>query len=211
MSAPKQTVSDLGFIHRFVPAKRNDSRTLLVLHGTGGDEDDLIPLAKTIDENAAILSPRGKVLENGMPRFFRRFAEGKFDIADLRIRTAELAEFVLRASNKFGFDPASVVVIGYSNGANIGASLLLLRPETLRKAILFRAMLPLRLDKLPDLSEKEVLISAGKFDTMIPREGTLALEDLLKEAGAKVTMNWVDSTHSLTQAEVQKAREWLEK
>jgi len=201
--------SELGFIHKFIPAKRSEFPTLLVLHGTGGDEDDLIPLAGMIDPDAAILSPRGKTLENGMPRFFRRFAEGKFDIRDLRFRTAELADFVSLASKKYGFDPKSVVAVGYSNGANIGASLLLLRPETLSRAILFRAMLPLSPEKLPDLSGKKVFISAGKHDTMIPKDGTLALQDLLEKASAQVTMNWINSTHSLIQTEVEKAREWL--
>jgi len=201
--------SELGFIHKFIPAKRSEFPTLLVLHGTGGDEDDLIPLAGMIDPDAAILSPRGKTLENGMPRFFRRFAEGKFDIRDLRFRTAELADFVSLASKKYGFDPKSVVAVGYSNGANIGASLLLLRPETLSRAILFRAMLPLSPEKLPDLSGKKVFISAGKHDTMIPKDGTLALQDLLEKASAQVTMNWINSAHSLIQTEVEKAREWL--
>ena len=144
-----------------------------------------------------------------MPRFFRRFGEGKFDIEDLKFRTSELADFVLTASKKYGFDQRSLVALGYSNGANIAASLLLLRPETLNRAILFRAMLPLEPDKVPDLSDKLVFISAGSFDTMIPKDGTLALEKLLEKAGAKVTMNWEDSTHSLTNAEIVKAKGWL--
>ncbi len=211
MSAPRQLDTQLGFIHRFIPAKRQKALTLLTLHGTGGDENDLLSLARMIDKDAAVLSPRGKVLENGMPRFFRRFAEGKFDIADLKFRTAELAEFVSRASQSYGFDLSSVVALGYSNGANIGASLLLLGPETLSGAILFRAMLPLKPDKLPDLSQKRVFISEGKFDSMIPKDGTIALQEVLEEAGAEVTLNWVDSTHSLTQPEVEMAREWLRK
>ena len=207
----RQMDSELGFIHRFIPAKRDDANTLLALHGTGGDEDDMLSLARTIDGEAAILSPRGKVLENGMPRFFRRFAEGVFDVEDLRFRTAELADFVSAASKKYGFDPRSVVGLGYSNGANIGASLLLLRPETMKRAILFRAMLPLKPEKKPDLSGKKVFISAGRSDSMIPREGTIALQKMLEDAGAQVTMNWEDSTHSLISVEVEKAKEWLRK
>jgi len=203
--------SELGFIHRYFPAKREDANTLLTLHGTGGDEDDLISLARMIDPVAAILSPRGKALENGMPRFFRRFAEGVFDVEDLRFRTAELADFISAASKKYGFDPRSVVVVGYSNGANIGASLLLLRPETMKSAILFRAMLPLKPEKKPDLTGKEVFISGGTYDSMIPREGTIALQKTLEDDGAKVTMNWEDSTHSLVSVEVRKAKEWLHK
>jgi phospholipase/carboxylesterase len=209
MSTRSRMSSDLGFIHKVVPAMRSEAPTLLLLHGTGGNEEDLIPLANMIDPDAAILSPRGKVLENGMPRFFRRIAEGKFDIEDLKFRTAELSDFVSQSSRKYGFDPTSVVAIGYSNGANIAASLLLLRPETLDRAILFRAMLPLQVEKSPDLSTKKVFISAGRFDTMIPTDGTIALEKALEEAGAKVTMNWVNSSHSLTQGEIETAREWL--
>lgn len=209
MSASPGLNSELGFIHRYIPPRRPGSPTLLVLHGTGGNENDLIPLAKMIDPDAVVLSPRGKVLENGMPRFFRRFGEGKFDIEDLKFRTTELMDFVFRASKSYGFDISSVVVLGYSNGANIGASLLLLRPETLDRAILFRAMLPLKPERLPDLSKKKVFISAGKYDTMIPREGTLALAKLLEEARAQLILNWADSAHSLTQPEIEKAREWF--
>jgi predicted esterase len=209
LSTPKQLNEELGFIHRFVPGKNSDAPTLLVLHGTGGDETDLFSLAKMIDGNAAVLSPRGKVLENGMPRFFRRLAEGVFDIADLKFRTAELAEFVSNASEVYGFDPSSVIALGYSNGANIAASLLLLGPETLSKAILFRAMLPLTPDHTPKLSGKKVFISAGRFDAMIPQEGTIALQKLLEKAGAQVTLNWVESTHSLIRSEIEQAKVWL--
>lgn len=211
MSARSNLSSDLGFVHKFIPAREAGAPTLLLLHGTGGNEQDLISLGNMIDQNASILSPRGKVLENGMPRFFRRFSEGNFDIEDLKFRTAELADFVSHSSKKYRFDPASVVGVGYSNGANIAAALLLLRPETLGSAILFRAMLPLKVEKLPDLSEKKVFISAGRFDTMIPREGTVALQKTLESTGADVTLNWVNSSHSLTQGEVVTAREWLSK
>jgi predicted esterase len=203
--------SELGFIHRFIPAKKRAAPTLLLLHGTGGDENDLIPLAEMIDENAAVLSVRGKVLENGMPRFFRRYAEGVFDIEDLKFRTGELADFILRASKKYAFALSSLAAVGYSNGANIAASMLLLRPATLSEAILFRAMLPLTPEQLPTLSGKRVLISAGKYDSAIPRDGTLALTEVLEKAGADVTLNWVDSTHSLTSSDVEKAREWFSK
>lgn len=144
-----------------------------------------------------------------MSRFFRRFAEGVFDIEDLKLRAAELAEFVAKASKAYSFDPSKVVALGYSNGANMGASLLLLKPETLSSAILFRAMLPLKPDKTPKLSGERVFISAGRFDTMIPQEGTTALQELLEEAGAQVTLNWVEATHSLTRPEIQKARVWF--
>src|ERR671925_274796 len=129
--------ADLGFAHRFIPGAP-DKPVLLLLHGTGGDENDLLPLGEALLPGAARLSPRGKVLENGMPRFFRRLAEGVFDLEDLRLRTEELADLVRDASKAYGFDPSRVVAFGYSNGANVAASLLLQRPETLRGAILAR-------------------------------------------------------------------------
>src|SRR5881227_1142273 len=140
------------FIHEFIPG--DSPRTLLLLHGTGGNERDLIPLGRELDLNAALLSPRGKVLENGMPRFFRRLAEGVFDLEDLKFRTNELADFVRNASKVYGFDLQYVIAIGYSNGANIASSMLLLRPQVLSTAILFRAMVPLVPDVLPDLANK---------------------------------------------------------
>ena len=135
--------SELGFIHRFIPANskaRQTNLTLLLMHGTGGNEDDLIPLAKELASNASILSVRGKVLENGMPRFFRRIKEGVFDLEDLNLRTNELADFILNSSSIYEFDPERIIAVGFSNGANIGASILLGRPEVLSGPILFRAM-----------------------------------------------------------------------
>ena len=201
--------SDLGFIHRFVPPKSNSKATLLVLHGTGGNEDDLLSMANMIDDQAAILSPRGKVLENGMPRFFRRLEEGVFDIEDLKFRTNELADFVNKASRRYGFDSKSVIAVGYSNGANIAASMLLLRPESLKGAILFRAMIPLQPERMPVLSGKRIFVSAGRYDTLIPRDKTRELVGFLEKAGANVTMNWEDSTHSLAAGELEKAKNWL--
>src|SRR5213594_4986343 len=150
------------FIHEFVPGASD--RTLLLLHGTGGNERDLIPLGHELDPNAALLSPRGKVLENGMPRFFRRLAEGVFDLEDLKNRTNELADFVAAAAQHYGFAADKVVAVGYSNGANIAASMLLLRPKTLRGAVLFRAMVPLVPDTPPNLSAVRVWIGAGMND-----------------------------------------------
>jgi phospholipase/carboxylesterase len=173
----------LGFVHRFVRPSysyekrtRQDlgeipSTTFLLLHGTGGNEDDLIPLSGQLDQRAAILSPRGKVLENGVaPRFFRRLAEGVFDIEDLKFRTNELADFVNDASEVYGFDLQHVIAVGYSNGANIGASMLLLRPETLSSAILFRATIPLVPKVLPDLSNKLIFMSSGLYDSIVSRQ-----------------------------------------
>jgi predicted esterase len=197
----------LDFIHEFVPG--SSKRTLLLLHGTGGNEHDLIPLGRELDATAAILSPRGKVLENGMPRFFRRLAEGVFDEEDLKRRTHELADFVGAAAQHYEFAADKIVAVGYSNGANIAASVLLLRPETLRAAILFRAMVPLVPEKLPDLSSARVWIGAGNQDPIIPISETQRLVELLRSARAEVTIRFVNAGHSLTSAEVETASVWL--
>src|SRR5207245_1707060 len=149
------------FIHEFIPG--SSPRTLLLLHGTGGNERDLISLGRELDQNASLLSPRGKVLENGMPRFFRRLAEGVFDLEDLQKRTHELADFVKAAAKHYKIDINKIVAVGYSNGANIAASMLLLRPEILSAAILFRAMVPLVPETQPDLSSVRVWIGAGSI------------------------------------------------
>jgi len=195
------------FIHEFVPG--SSSRTLLLLHGTGGNERDLIPLGRKLDPNAALLSPRGKVLENGMPRFFRRLAEGVFDLEDLKNRTNELADFVAASAQHYGFATEQLVAVGYSNGANIAASMLLLRPEALPTAILFRAMVPLYPETQPNLSSVRVWIGAGTNDPIIPMSETKALDELLRNAGADVTIRYFQAGHELTMADVESAREWL--
>ena len=195
------------FIHEFVPG--SSDRTLLLLHGTGGNERDLIALGRELDPNAALLSPRGKVLENGMPRFFRRLAEGVFDLEDLRKRTNELADFVAAATQHYGFASDNVIAVGYSNGANIAASMLLLRPEILRGAVLFRAMVPLVPENLPDLSSVHVWIGAGSEDPIIPTSETQRLVELLRGAGADVTLRFFNAGHALTSSDVETARQWL--
>src|SRR6266481_3042806 len=195
------------FIHEFVPG--SSERTLLLLHGTGGNERDLIPLGRELDPSAALLSPRGKVLENGMPRFFRRLAEGVFDLEDLKTRTNELADFVAAAVRHYKLAADHIVGVGYSNGANIAASMLLLRPEIMHAAILFRAMVPLIPDKLPDLSSVRVWIGAGDQDPIIPMSETKALDELLRNAGADVTIRFFQAGHELTMADVEAARDWL--
>ncbi|MFL6318121.1 MAG: alpha/beta hydrolase [Nitrososphaeraceae archaeon] len=184
--------------------------TFLLLHGTGGNEQDLIPLAYDLDKSAAILSPRGKVLENGItPRFFRRLAEGVFDIEDLKFRTNELADFVIDASKTYDFDLQHVIAVGYSNGANIAASMLLLRPETFSSAILFRAMVPLVPQTLPDLSDKHIFMSSGVYDPIVSRQEAEKLFGLFKKAGANISLSWQESGHELTMEEIRKAKEWL--
>jgi phospholipase/carboxylesterase len=197
------------FIHDFVPG--SSSRTLFLLHGTGGNERDLIPLGRELDPNAALLSPRGKILENGMPRFFRRLAEGVFDLEDLKYRTNELADFVTAAAQHYGFSSDQLVAVGYSNGANIAASMLLLRPEIMHRAILFRAMVPLIPDRLPDLSSGRVWIGAGDQDPIVPPSETKRLAELLRRAGADVTIRFFNTGHGLTNDDLVTARDWLEK
>src|SRR5207249_5594262 len=195
------------FIHEFIPG--DSPRTLLLLHGTGGNERDLIPLGRELDAKAALLSPRGKVLENGMPRFFRRLAEGVFDLQDLKYRTNELANFVTDAAQHYGFASDQLVAVGYSNGANIAASMLLLRPELLSTAILFRPMVPLFPDKLPNLSSVRVWIGAGDQDPIVPASETKRLAELLRRAGADVTIRFATAGHGLTNDDLEAARHWL--
>ena len=202
---------DLDFVHKFVPGTSADAPVLLLLHGTGGSESDLLPLGREIAPEAALLSPRGKVLERGMPRFFRRLAEGVFDEEDLKQRTQELADFVVAAADTYAFERKRIVAVGYSNGANIAASMLLLRPETLAGAVLLRPMVPLVPDVLPRLADVPVLIAAGKADAMIPPPQTERLAALLQTAGARVVTHWSGGGHGLAQGDVDTAKEWLRK
>lgn len=202
------TSLDLGFHHVFVPG--SSDRTLLLLHGTGGDEHDLLPLGRELDPTANMLSPRGKILEHGAPRFFRRLAEGVFDEADLIAHTHELADFVARAAAGYGFDPRKVYAAGFSNGANIAASLLLLRPEALAGAALLRAMVPLVPEALPQMPGTPVLLAAGHLDPIVPAENSRALAELLRSAGAKVTLRFENAGHGLTPYTVEAAKHWLE-
>jgi predicted esterase len=203
-------VSDLDFTHRFVPAQKTPARrTFLLLHGTGGNEGDLIPLGRDLDPNAALLSPRGKVLENGMPRFFRRLAEGVFDEKDLIQRAHELADFVGAAAARYEFDQKGVIAVGYSNGANIAAAILLLRPEVLAGAVLFRAMVPLVPSVLPNLDHAPVLLSSGQEDPIVPVENAERLATMLRDAGAEVTLHFQTTGHPLVFGDIEVAREWL--
>jgi predicted esterase len=203
------TEAGLGFVHQFVPAHSPSLPTLLLLHGTGADENDLLPLGQALAPGAALLSPRGKVLENGMPRFFRRLALGVFDEPDLRFRTRELHEFVRAASDRYGFDLGNVVAVGYSNGANIAGSMLLLYPEALRAALLLSPMLPLKPEQLPNLKSVAVFVAAGRTDPIVPPENTKQLVSLLEQAGAAVTEHWHPGGHELTHSVIETAHQWL--
>lgn len=184
---------------------------LLLLHGTGGTERDLLPLAQAVDPEASVLSVRGNILENGMPRFFRRLAEGIFDEEDLIFRTKELNEFLHDASNQYRFDRDSVVAIGYSNGANIAASLLFHYERSLKGAILHHPMVPRRGIELPDLTGVPVFMAAGKNDPLCSPEETEELQQLLEHAGARTAVHWEQNGHTLTGTEVQAAADWYKK
>jgi phospholipase/carboxylesterase len=195
------------FIHRFEPATKPDTRPLLLLHGTGGDENDLVPLGRAVAPDAALLSPRGQVLEHGMPRFFRRLAEGVFDEEDVRRRAHELADFINDARARYRI--AAPIALGYSNGGNIAAALLLLRPEVLSDAILLRAMTPLSSTQPPDLAGKHVLMISGAQDPIIPAESATRLADLLRRGGAAVDHRVLPVGHGLSNLDLALVAQWL--
>ncbi|MSO68319.1 MAG: alpha/beta hydrolase [Pseudolabrys sp.] len=201
-------MTDLGFIHKFIPATQPSKPPLLLLHGTGGDENDLIPLGQQLSPGAALLSPRGKVLENGMPRFFRRLAEGIFDLDDLKARTLELAKFIAAARETYGL--AAPLAAGFSNGANIAASLLLTQPDALHGALLMRAMLPFEPESLPNLAAKPVLLLSGSSDPMISAAARDRLVTVLQAAGADLVYKALPTGHNLTQNDLIIAAQWLE-
>ncbi|PTM58276.1 alpha/beta hydrolase [Desmospora activa] len=195
--------------HLFQRGTDSDAPILLTLHGTGGNEEDLLPLAKMISPHSSVLSPRGNVLENGMPRFFRRLAEGVFDEEDLVQRTEELKQFIDEAAEKYTFDRSKVVAVGYSNGANIAGSLLFHYPGVLYGAILHHPMVPRRGVALPDLSKTPIFIGAGQNDPICPPQETEELQRLLQSAGAAVSVHWEQAGHQLTQTEVEAASRWM--
>ena len=204
---------DLGFVHRYVPAPLGASAhggtTLLMLHGTGGDEENLIPLGKSLLPGAALLSPRGKVDEGGALRFFRRIREGVFDLKDLALRTDELGDFIKAASEKYGIRMEKIVAVGFSNGANIAGSLLLRRPGVITRAVLLAPMVPFEPDPQPDLSSTTVFIGAGRMDQMVPPSQTERLAELLRSCGARVSLHWEDGGHSIAPGEIRAAQGWL--
>ena len=201
--------NELGFVHRWVAGERPEAPVLLLLHGTGGTEDDLLPLGALLLPGAAMLSPRGQVLENGAPRFFRRLSAGVFDVPDLKRRADELAAFVERAGAAYGFGARQVIAVGYSNGANIASAMLLANPGAARAAVLFRPMTPYRPDPLPSLAGTGFLLSAGRRDPMSPPDEVERLATLLRSAGAAVDVEYQPSGHELTEGAVAGARAWI--
>jgi phospholipase/carboxylesterase len=195
------------FVYQFIPG--SGPNTLLLLHGTGGDENDLIPIGRSLAPGFPLLSPRGRVLESGAPRFFRRLAPGVFDEEDIKVRSAELAEFVAESARKYGFDPKRVHAIGYSNGANIAAAMMLLHPDALAGAVMLRPMPPLKPETAPNLTGKPVMILAGEDDSMTRPELTKQLAQTLSGFGALVEVRWIDAGHDLTPHDFQNIKDYL--
>ena len=198
----------MTFIHRFDPAAGPETRTALVLHGTGGDENSLVPFAQTLLPGAAILSPRGRILERGMPRFFRRFAEGVFDYDNIREEADALAAFVSAAAEEYELDPAKVTAIGYSNGANAAWSALLRHPEIASELVLFRPMVTLT-EETPSLAGKRIWVGAGRQDPIVPIESVEQLVEQMRALGADVALNWHEGGHELTRQEIDVVSIWL--
>jgi predicted esterase/catechol 2,3-dioxygenase-like lactoylglutathione lyase family enzyme len=210
---PEDVSEALGFVHRYMPpsagAEQAGSTTLLLLHGTGGDEDDLVPLGRALLPGAGLLSPRGKVMERGMPRFFRRIADGVFDQEDLARRTDDLAAFVEAAAATYHLPRDGMVAVGFSNGANIAASLLLRRPGVLRGAVLLSPMVPFEPSEPLDLAGTSVFIGAGRADTMVPPGQVERLAEILRGAGAEVTLHWDSGGHEVSREVVDAAQAWI--
>jgi phospholipase/carboxylesterase len=208
-------VSDeLGFVHRWAPAP-GATTTVLALHGTGGDENDLLPLVAAVAPGTHVLSPRGRVVEMGAPRFFKRRAEGVFDLDDLVARSHELADFVGAAAETYGFDSSRVIGLGYSNGANVASSMMMLRPEILAGAALLRPMKPFEPDdvgaEVPDLAGRRVLTVSGARDPIVPPGSAEALVELLTRAGAEVSAHASPAGHELIRADLELVARWLGK
>ena len=200
-----------SFKHKFWrPEKGLDNgQTIVPLHGTGGNEKDLIGLSRRISANSAIISPRGKVLENGQARFFRRFAAGEFDERDVIRRAHELADFLVSAAIRYGRSSERFVALGYSNGANIAAAIMLLRPEVFSKAVLLRPMMPLLHPPETDLTGKRIFILNGRYDTLTPKESKEKLGLLLERMGATVEAVNLDAGHEITTDDFALTSRWL--
>ncbi|WP_321474650.1 alpha/beta hydrolase [uncultured Paludibaculum sp.] len=205
------TGTDLGFKHRFVPgAADGPPVTLVLLHGTGGNEDDLIGLGRELLPGAALISPRGQVSEHGLPRFFRRLAEGVFDQEDLALRTRQLSQFVKSAMETYGVAHHRAVAVGYSNGANIASSILFTEPALFAGAILLRPMVPFVPAVVPDLRGVRVLLAAGQRDPIVEPANTAHLESLFRTAGASLALHYHPGGHELGQDDLAAARQWID-
>ena len=202
--------ADLELTHRFTTGEgKYASTTLLLLHGTGGDENDLVPVGQTLLPGAAILSPRGAVRERGAPRFFARLAEGVFDLEDLALRTQQLIRFVNGAIAKYELDSTRIIAVGFSNGANIAASVMLTGPAIFSAAVLFRAMVPFEPTQPAKLGGTPVLLSSGEWDPIATPDQARRLQSLLTAAGAVATINFFNAGHELTRDDVMDAAHWI--
>lgn len=195
--------------HLWEPPRGDSAVALILLHGTGGDERDLLPLGRALLPGAALLSVRGNVLEHGAPRFFRRLAEGVFDLEDLHRRTGELGDFLAAAAKRYGIDPGHAYAVGFSNGANVAASLLLSRPGVLAGGLLYRAMVPFEPETAPALEGTAVLLSEGRQDPIVPATQAERLAAIFRSAGAEVTLEWQPAGHQLTAGDVRTGQGWL--
>lgn len=202
-------MADLSFTHVYQPAPGTDRRTLLLLHGIGGDERDMLSLARLLQPTAGVLSPRGQVEDRGMLRFFKRLTQTVYDLEDLPRRAAQLASFVAAAAAHYQFDAREVMAVGFAEGAIFAATVLLSWPETLAGAVLFRGDVPMMPERMPKLPGTPVLVSNGRFDRITAPEDTRHLVALLRAAGADVTVLLHQAAHQLTQADVEQARDWL--
>ncbi len=202
-------MTSLSFRHIHQPGVSPDGITLILLHGTGGDEKDLLPMGSELGPGAALLSPRGQVTENGALRFFRRSVVGALDLEDWRVRTHQLADFILEASQVYRFTPGRAIAVGLSNGANIATGLLLLRPEVLAGAILLRPMFVTEIHPQPNLQGKTILIQAGATDPLLRPGDTGRLRDQFSSAGAQVTVHLQEAGHHLVPNDLTQSREWL--
>ncbi|HTX64672.1 MAG TPA: alpha/beta hydrolase [Opitutaceae bacterium] len=199
-----------AYIHRFVPGPDASAPPVLLLHGTGGDEDDLLPLGRELFPRSPLLAPRGDVSEHGAPRFFRRFAEGVFDLEDVRRRAAALAAFLAAAAGHYRFDPARVLAVGFSNGANMATALLQRHPAALAGGVLFRPMVVLdEAATAGSLAGRRVLLVSGARDPIVPADHPARLAALLHAGGADVTAKVVAGGHGLTPVDLATAKRWL--
>ena len=198
-----------NFTYQWVPGAPDHKRVLLALHGTGGDEHDLIPLARTLDPGAAVLSPRGRVDEQGSNRFFRRLAEGVFDFENMAQETAALSAFVESASEEYGFSSESLFALGFSNGANMAASLLLTDPSVLAGGVLIRAMVPFMPDPIPNLRGKKILVLSGRFDPLVPLDNAEKLVSVFRSGGAEVEHLVFETGHNLSREDISAAQAWF--
>jgi predicted esterase len=199
------------FIHRYIPASHSSetAHTLLLLHGTGGDEHDMLPIGRLFGENLNLLSPRGKVSEFGAARFFRRLAEGVFDVEDMKVQATDLQHFLLAAAREYSFNASTVTALGYSNGANIAGALLLRYPTLLKSAIQFRPMIPYEPPADWSLPQTPVFASSGMLDPTVSLDHSQRWAMLLGQAGARVSFQAVRVGHQLTNEDIEKSVAWF--